>query len=136
MKLGERLRERRRQLRMTLKDVAEEAKISIPYLSDVERDKAQPPLDTLTRIASALETTTMALLDGVDGFGARDEISLLPLGLQELKEHPVFGAEITDDWLRTLARVDYRGKRPETMKDWLLLHQTLKTIYSDDSKAD
>ena len=134
MTLGERLRERRKQLRMTLKDVAVGAKISIPYLSDVERDKAQPPLDTLVGISTALDTTVTTLLDGVEGFGEKEELPTLPPGLQELKNHLVFGPEMSDEWIRTLTRVDYRGKRPETFADWLKLHTILKSMIGDEEK--
>jgi XRE family transcriptional regulator, regulator of sulfur utilization len=132
MTLGEHLRERRKQLGKTLKDVATGASISIPYLSDVERDKAQPPLGTLSGIAAALDTTVTALLEGVEGFGEREEFPTLPSGLQELKDHPVFGAEMSEEWIRTLTRVDYRGKRPETFADWLKLHTILKSMIGEE----
>lgn len=135
MTLGQRLRERRRELDKTLKDVASAAEISIPYLSDMERDKARPPLDTLGKIATALNLTTTTLLDGIDGFGEKDEFPILPAGLQLLKDHPTLGEGIDGDWIHTLLRVDYRGRRPETMQDWYALYATLKSIYEESKKS-
>ena len=54
--IGLRIRERRKKAALTLKQVAEAAKISTGYLSLIERDKALPTLTTLDRIARALGT--------------------------------------------------------------------------------
>lgn len=130
MTLGQRLRERRRELELTLKQVADATDLSIAYISDVERDKAHPPLKTVARLAEGLQTTTNFLLDGVDDFGiVKDEA--LPEGLRQLKDDGDYGAEMNDDWLRTLMKVDYRGKRPQTKKEWLELHFFLKRLLQD-----
>lgn len=52
---SERLRKRRRELAMTLKDIAESAGCSIPYVSELERGMKEPPPEgTLHRLARAL----------------------------------------------------------------------------------
>lgn len=52
--IGKTIRVRRQKLKLTLQDVAEDADISIGYLSLIERDKAVPTLTTLAAISKAL----------------------------------------------------------------------------------
>lgn len=54
MKLGSKIRSRRRQLGLTLDAVAQTADLSKPFLSQVERDKASPSITSLAKIARAL----------------------------------------------------------------------------------
>ena len=68
MTLGERLRSIRKDRDYTLEYIADRAGISIPYLSDIERDKALPPLDTLERIAAAFGTNVNMVLSSVDAY--------------------------------------------------------------------
>lgn len=51
---GGRIRELRRKANLTLQSVADQAGISVGFLSQVERDKATPSLGTLAGIASTL----------------------------------------------------------------------------------
>lgn len=53
-RIGHQLRERRRQLDLTLETVAEAAEITKGFLSDVERDKASPSVATLVRLCEVL----------------------------------------------------------------------------------
>lgn len=60
-KVGPLIRARRRQLHLTLQQLAEAAGISVGYVSQVERDLATPSLGTLAQIARSLDV-------GVDYF--------------------------------------------------------------------
>jgi transcriptional regulator with XRE-family HTH domain len=60
--LGPRIRARRHELGLTLKQVALMAGLSHPFLSQVERGLARPSVTTLQRLADALGTTTYMLL--------------------------------------------------------------------------
>jgi len=59
--LGERLRARRHRLGLTLAEVADRADLSLPYISNLERDRGNPTMDALQAIARALETTLAEL---------------------------------------------------------------------------
>jgi transcriptional regulator with XRE-family HTH domain len=59
--LGERLRARRHTLGLTLAEVAERAELSLPYISNLERDRGNPTIEALQAIASAVETTLAEL---------------------------------------------------------------------------
>lgn len=52
--MGSAIRDRRRRLGMTLQALADACGLSVPFLSQVERDQAMPSLVSLTAIARAL----------------------------------------------------------------------------------
>ncbi|GAB40135.1 MULTISPECIES: helix-turn-helix domain-containing protein [Gordonia] len=60
--LGAEIRRRRRDKGVTLAQLAAEADISHPFLSQLERGYARPSMVTLERIASALGTTQVSLM--------------------------------------------------------------------------
>jgi XRE family transcriptional regulator, regulator of sulfur utilization len=112
MKLHERLRELRQERGQRLKDVSEIAGISIPYLSDLERGRTNPSLETLQTLANAYGITTSAL----------------PKGLAELIADPALGKDLTADWIASLSRIELRGKRPQSKEDWYDIYRNLKRI--------
>ncbi len=127
MTLAERFRELRKERGWRLKDVAEVTGLSIPYLSDLERDRTNPSLETLRALAEAYEMTVHDLMAPVDFYGQRTAAAL-PRGLAELLEDPVLGAELTPDWVETLSRIELRGKRPENKRDWYEIYLHLKRV--------
>jgi transcriptional regulator with XRE-family HTH domain len=62
LRLGSAIRARRRLLGLTLVDVAGQAGLSHPFLSQLERGLARPSMRSLTSIASTLGTTAQALM--------------------------------------------------------------------------
>ncbi|MBZ9937915.1 XRE family transcriptional regulator [Mesorhizobium sp. BR1-1-16] len=66
MKLGKRIRDARRQRRLTLERVAAITRLSVGFLSQVERNITKPSLASLAQIAQALETTVSGLLQESD----------------------------------------------------------------------
>lgn len=132
MKLQDRLKELRSNKNLTLKGVAERSDLSVSYLSDIERGRTTPTLNTLQTIADALEISLIDLLTGVDFAGERTEASLPP-GLSELLQDTEYGHEITSEWVETLSNIQLRGKRPQTKQEWLELYFYLKRFWSDKS---
>ncbi len=61
--LGPSLRRRRKAAGLTMKQLAEECDLSQPFLSQIENSRAMPSLIALHRVAQALKTTTVALLE-------------------------------------------------------------------------
>jgi XRE family transcriptional regulator, regulator of sulfur utilization len=127
MKLHERLRELRQERGQRLKDVSEIAGISIPYLSDLERGRTNPSLETLQTLATAYTISVHDLLEPVEFYGEQTQ-SALPKGLAELVADPVLGAQISGDWVNSLSRIELRGKRPQTKEDWYDIYRNLKRI--------
>jgi transcriptional regulator with XRE-family HTH domain len=127
MKLHERLRELRSERGLRLKDVSEKAGISIPYLSDLERGRTNPSLETLQTLATSYGITVHDLLDPVEFYGEQTDASL-PRGLAELVADPVLGAQVTPDWVTSLSRIELRGRRPQSKEDWYDIYRNLKRI--------
>ncbi|CAN5333137.1 helix-turn-helix transcriptional regulator [soil metagenome] len=85
--LGEYLHDQRRQAQMSLRQLAEQAGVSNPYLSQIERGLRRPSAEVLQQIAKALRISAESLyvragiLD-IDESGMRmveDAISLDPV---------------------------------------------------------
>ncbi len=55
MTLGERIRARRMELRITLRELARRVEVSAPYLTDLEAGRRNPGPEVLHRIAAALD---------------------------------------------------------------------------------
>ena len=64
-KLGERLRRTRRDQGRTLADVSRAARVSVPYLSEVERGRKEASSEVLAAICDALWIDLSDLLAGV-----------------------------------------------------------------------
>lgn len=65
--LGERLRRRRRDLGLTLKDVADGAGLSVGFISQVERELTVPSLSSLASISKVLQTHLTEFLSQPEG---------------------------------------------------------------------
>ncbi|WP_199546122.1 RodZ family helix-turn-helix domain-containing protein [Streptomyces sp. N35] len=65
--VGDVLRSERLAQERTLKDVADEARISMPYLSEVERGRKEASSEVLAAAARALGLTLVELLGRVQG---------------------------------------------------------------------
>ena len=133
MTIGQRIREIRRRRDKTLKEVAEASGLSLTYLSDVERGRTQPSLKTLQRLAEGLEVTTTDLMSGVDDLGDATE-DAVPEGLRELMADPAMEPLLTEEWIKTLQRIDYRGRRPQTKLDWQTLFLTMRNIMGEQNR--
>lgn len=127
MKLQDRLKELRMDRDLTLKGVAEITGLSVSYLSDIERGRTTPTLNTLESIAQALDVSIIDMLTGVD-FAGESSRAGLPPGLAELMEDDEYGQGITEEWVETLSNIQLRGKRPQTKQDWLELYLHLRRV--------
>jgi len=54
MQLGQRIKERRQEVKMSLRELAERVGLSASFLSQVERDLASPSIESLRKISEAL----------------------------------------------------------------------------------
>ncbi|MBR8640817.1 helix-turn-helix domain-containing protein [Streptomyces tuirus] len=66
LRVGAAVRRRRRALELTLAVVAERSGLSVPFLSQVENDRARPSTSSLEKVADALRTTAVELLAAAD----------------------------------------------------------------------
>jgi transcriptional regulator with XRE-family HTH domain len=123
VQLKDRLREVRQKRGVTLLQVAEAVKLSVSYLSDLERGRTKPSLDTLERLAAYYEMSVADLVSGIEGWGTHSIEGLAP-GIIALLEKK----EIDEREAQDLNRIELRGKRPQTEEEWRILYQNLQFI--------
>jgi quercetin dioxygenase-like cupin family protein len=75
LRLGVAIRARRRRLGLTLVDVARQAGLSHPFLSQLERGLARPSMRSLSAIAATLGTTAQVLMVEAGTAGAANLVS-------------------------------------------------------------
>lgn len=66
MKLGQRVTNLRKSREWTLRDLSHRTHLSISYHSDIEKDRTDPSLKTLVKLADAFEIKVIELLYTVD----------------------------------------------------------------------
>lgn len=105
--LGERIRELREQHDLSVRELAKKAKVSAPFLSDVELGRRHPSDEVLKKIAALLDTT----LEDLKKYDARPPV-------QELKRiaasNPAMGF--------ALRRVVDEGVSPDELLEFLKRH--------------
>lgn len=131
MQLKDRLREIRQKRGATLLQVAEAVKLSVSYLSDLERGRAKPSLNTLERLAAYYAISVADLVSGIEGWGTHSTEGLAPGLVTLLKKK-----EIDEKTAQDLNRIELRGKRPQTEEEWRILYLNLKLIMKPYLKPD
>lgn len=128
MALATRLRKLRSDRGLSLDEVAKKAGISKTYLWELERDTGEtkkPSADVLLRIAEALSTTLAELLS-LQTVQADDGPVELPPSLRKFQEQrEAIGEPLSDEDLRDLASMKFRGGQPESVNEWNQLYLLL-----------
>ncbi len=140
--VGRRLTELRELSGKSLSALAEEAGIAKSYLLKLERGEVENPgLATLGAIAKKLNTTLSELLgpspaavkrgNTVRENGVGYDPSTMPEGLKEfLTRLEKDGEYVPADVKRSLAQIQFRGKRPQSPEDWQFIYQAVKRSVS------
>ena len=74
--LGDVLRERRAELGLTLRDVSKEARVSLGYISEIERGQKEASSELLASLCSALDVPLSEVLSEVSDAVALEEAAL------------------------------------------------------------
>ncbi len=123
MTAGQRIRRRREQSSLGVRELARRSDISPSYVTRLEQATHRPGADIVERLAHALETTTAELLGRAEG--ERPETptaSDRPApALLECAAH----YDIPHDDVRMLHGVAWRGLQPRTVEDWWFLYQAI-----------
>ncbi|MDN4161675.1 helix-turn-helix domain-containing protein [Nocardioides abyssi] len=77
--LGDVLRERRMQRGMTLRQVSAEARVSLGYISEIERGQKEASSELLASLCSALDVPLSDVLREVSHAVAVEEAALAPI---------------------------------------------------------
>lgn len=134
--LGERIRALQEERGVSLSQLARDAGVAKGYLWQLLRGEAtNPGLDTLTRIASALDVPVVKLVWGVDApeeeSDPRSEGTPgdLPPALEEFIERArERGTPLSRQDIDMLRGIRHRGRRPQTADDFALLYDMVRRI--------
>ena len=133
--LGGRIRGCRETHAWTQKELAESAKISVTFLSEVENDRRLPGAGVLLRLANTLGVSLDYLVRGVVSDAPARRPVVLPIELAEIAEEEGWSVKESRDL------IDYReivvarrtdlgkladAKRTLTKDEWLKLYRWLK----------
>lgn len=118
MTIGENIRKYRKQSHLTQAELAERADMSRSYLADVERDRYNPSVETLTHLARVLHVSANDLLgqhadnsgDAAGGLSPKEERDIardLERMISELESNEAlaFHGEPMDDETKELMRI-------------------------------
>lgn len=139
MALADQIRNRREQQGMTLDQLATKAGISKTYLWELERDlegTKRPSAHLLRRVAEALSTTIAELLELPQVQVDHGSIEV-PRSLVEFRERMrKSNVQVSEEELRDLATMRFRGQQPTRFDDWVALYFTLKRATELDRGAE
>ena len=152
--LGVRLRARRKELGLTLAQVAERAGLSLPYVSNLERGHGNPTIEALKDLSNALETPIAQLLgDDVDT-ESTEVLNLLlanlPSTLEKFSKTREFKEAIEDFARRQnedeqdmrvrillgMVTSPRRSSSSPTTSDWMRLLDVYRLILSQERSTD
>ena len=125
MSLADRIRKLREDKDLSLDELAAMAKISKTYLWELERDTSgskKPSADVLLRIATALSTTLADLLS-LGTVKIEQAAVELPPSLRDFQSRMAAqNTPLSDNDLRDLAVMKFRGGQPQTADQWHQLY--------------
>lgn len=133
---GDRIRDLREERRWTQDKLAQVARMSKGFLSDVENNKGSISADYALRIANALGVSLDYLLTGETGQKEIERTPVrIPPDLSELAQElnltyaetlTVLGAHES-----VVARRRLSATHPPTKEEWRKLHEAIKSLYPD-----
>lgn len=129
MALAQQLQTARKQAGFTLDQLAHEAKVSKTYLWELENDddgEKKPSAEVLLKIAAALKTTIADLLSLPTVQVSERPVELSPSLIEFRDRKEEIGEPLTENDIRDLATMRFRGGQPKTRDDWDDLYRTLK----------
>lgn len=110
---------------MTLDELADKADISKTYLWELEQDEGgvkRPSADVVLKIANAF-SLTIADLMGLPTVTVQKKTISLPKSLIEFRDQQLkLGTKLSDQDLRELAGMSFRGGQPRTTEDWFSVY--------------
>jgi transcriptional regulator with XRE-family HTH domain len=122
---GERVRERRMQEGLSQGELARKVDISRNYLSQIERGGA-------TNLSWQLVERLTTILGLKEEHIEETQVDRanLPPGLAEFAQT----ANLPEDDIRMLARLQYRGRQPQTQKEWSFLYNVIKAAIGESDQ--
>jgi transcriptional regulator with XRE-family HTH domain len=131
MALSDQIRTRRLAQGLTLAELARRAEVSKGYLSQLENstDTPRPSADILYRIAFALGASVGELLEKQLPRTV-EELTDVPAGLRMFAQQ----AHLSDDDIKMLAQIKYRGARPQSPDDYRFIYESIRRTIELDQR--
>lgn len=131
--VGDRIREIREELRMNQDQLAERARLSKGFLSDVENNNRNIGSQNLLKIANVLGASVDYLLRGEVSDTTVSEPIVIPPELSQAAEELELSYAATIELLEAhrsvIARRSNRGLRKFAVDDWKKLHEAIKKVF-------
>lgn len=105
MNLGEKIREKRKRMNMTQKDLSDRSGISVSFLSDIEKGRTPPSIATMLKICEALDLPPYMLFLDEEATAVMEPPQRYSALDPYLKDYDSWSAEDKDDLLKFL---DYK----------------------------
>lgn len=127
MKIGEVLRSLRKGTHgQTLAQVSEATGLSVSFLSDIERGRTNPSLDTLEKLAHYYGASIEYLLRETANSENYPELPGFAEFMQDVQSS---SEQLDKDVLDVVLRAEQRSsKRAKTKEDWKQYYYTIKTV--------
>ena len=128
---GARIKKLREKQGLTQQSLAERAKMSVSFLSEIENDKRNPSGRVMLQLATALGTTMDFVLRGAEpSLTPRRESAPIPQALADAAERAglSYRATITlhEAYNQIVARRSSEPEREPTTDEWLAMYRALK----------
>lgn len=131
--VGDRIREIREKKKMTQDQLAEKAKLSKGFLSDVENNKKNIGSQLLLKIANALGASVDYLLVGESKKHIAQEAIVIPPSLSQAAEELNLSYSDTLELLNAhnsvIARRSNKSIRDFAVDDWKKFHKAIKEVF-------
>ncbi|MDV3351656.1 helix-turn-helix domain-containing protein [Leptolyngbyaceae cyanobacterium CCMR0082] len=131
--LGSFLRDSRKKKSISMRALARDAEISVAYLSKIEQDAANPTINVLERIATALGVPVSDLAmfirnreQDVDVATASNTPESLKRFIEKYSKD--FPQLLDPDYHRALSGIRFRGKYPENDSEWLNIFLSILNV--------
>lgn len=130
---GDRIKEIREKKGMTQEQLADKAKLSKGFLSDVENNKKNISSQLLLKIANALGASVDYLLIGESKKKFEREPVVIPPSLSEAAEelHLTYSEtlELLNAHNSVIARRGNKSIRDFSVEDWKIFHKAIKEVF-------
>lgn len=115
-----------------MRALAREAGISVAYLSRIEQNDANPTIDVLEKIASALgvPVADLALFIQSKNHHVHNAYDDMPESLKSfIEKNSSSYPELSDpEFHRTLSGIRWRGRYPETDREWMQVFLSILSV--------
>lgn len=114
--------------RLSVAQLAARSGLSQPYIWQLESGKRKNPgADAVTKLAAGLGVTIGELL-GAEEDIADESLADAPQSLRNFVAAKGEELGLRREDIEVLRHIHYRGRRPESVQDWELIHAFLKRI--------